>query len=125
MSLQNIFDRLEAQENASSGTRVLAPILAARRVAVKVAGVNCRLEVDRDARGWSVLEVVSTQRAKWLRAATRGEVEKYLALLPAVRFIALEGAGELYASMKALVGGLVVTAKKHLAATESLLAKMK
>ena len=101
MSLTSIFDRLEAQENASAGTRVLAPVLAARRVCVRVAGVQCQLQIEGEARGWSVLEVVSMQRAKWLRAATRGEVGKYLALLPAVRFIALEGRGEVWFALPA------------------------
>ena len=104
MSLSNIFDRLQAQENAIIGTRVLAPILGGRRVATKIAGVTCQLEVDSETRGWSVLEVLSTQRAKWLRAATLSEREKYLALLPAVRFLALERAGEVWLCLPAQRG---------------------
>ena len=104
MSLANIFDRLEAQETALIGTRVLAPILGGRRVTVKVGGVACQLAVDSNARGWSVLEVESTQRAKWLRAATLSEREKYLALLPAVRFIALERNREIWHSFPACAG---------------------
>ena len=90
MSLANIFDRLQAQENALVGTRVLAPILGGRCVTVKVGGVACQLKVaGENAKGWSVLEVESTQHARWLRAASLIEREKYLKLLPAVRFIAL------------------------------------
>lgn len=104
MSLAQIFDRLQAQETALVGTRVLAPILGGRRVTVKVGGVACQLAVDNDARGWSILEVQSTQRAKWLRAATLSEREKYLALLPAVRFIALERKGAIWLAFPAHAG---------------------
>ena len=104
MSLANIFDRLEAQETALTGTRVLAPILGGRRVTVKVGGVACQLAVDSGERGWSVLEIESTQRAKWLRAATLAEREKYLALLPAVRFVALERNGAIWLAFPAHAG---------------------
>ena len=104
MSLANIFDRLQAQESALVGTRVLAPIVGGRRVTVKVGGIACQLAIDSDARGWSVLEVESTQRAQWLRAATLIEREKYLALLPAVRFIALERQGEIWLGIAAHAG---------------------
>ena len=104
MSLASIFDRLEAQENALVGTRVLAPILDGRRVTVKVGGVACQLAIGSGAKGWGVLEVESTQRARWLRAATLGEREKYLALLPAVRFIALSRAGEVWLAYPAHAG---------------------
>ncbi len=104
MSLDNIFDRLQAQETAFAGARVLAPILGERRVTVKVGGVACQLAVDAGERGWSVLEVQSMQRAKWLRTATLGEREKYLALLPAVRFTALERARTLWLAFPAQAG---------------------
>ena len=104
MSLAHIFDRLQAQETALIGTRVLAPILGGRRVTVRVGGVACQLALDSNQRGWSVLEVQSTRRAKWLRAATLSEREKYLALLPAVRFIALERSGDIWHSLPAHAG---------------------
>ena len=104
MSLANIFDRLEAQETAVLGTRVLAPILGGRRVTVKVGGVACQLAVNSHERGWSVLEVKSTTRATWLRAASLSEREKYLALLPAVRFIALERNGDIWQGLPAHAG---------------------
>ncbi len=104
MSLAHIFDRLQAQETALVGTRVLAPIVGGRRVTVKVGGVACQLAVDSNERGWSVLQVQATTRATWLRAATLIEREKYLALLPAVRFIALERNGEIWQSFPAYAG---------------------
>ncbi len=104
MSLASIFDRLQAQETALVGTRVLAPIVGGRRVTVKVGGVACQLAVNSNERGWSVLEVESTQRAKWLRAASLIEREKYLALLPAVRFIALERQSEIWLGIAAHAG---------------------
>ena len=105
MSLAQIFDRLEAQEQAIVGTRVLAPIIGGRAVTVKIGGVACQLQVaGQNARGWSVLEVESTQRARWLRAASLSEREKYLALLPAVRFIALARTGKVWLSFPAHAG---------------------
>lgn len=104
MSLAHIFDRLQAQETALVGTRVLAPIVSGRRVTVKVGGVACQLNVDSDARGWSVLEVQSTTGATWLRAASLSEREKYLALLSAVRFIALERNGAIWLAFPAHAG---------------------
>ena len=104
MSLAHIFDRLQAQETAILGTRVLAPILGGRRVTVKIGGIACQLAVDSGERGWGVLEVQSTTRATWLRAASLSEREKYLALLPAVRFIALERSGDIWHSFPAHAG---------------------
>lgn len=90
--INDIFNRLEALENAFAGVRVLAPVLAGRSVSVRIAGLACRLEIEDSAaaRGFGVLEAQSNGRAKWLRPATRQEREKYLSLLPRVRFIALE-----------------------------------
>ena len=93
-TINDIFNRLEAQENAFRGARVLAPVIAGRSVSVRIAGLLCRLEIERAAktapRGFGVLEALSSTRARWLRGATRAEREKYLSLLPRVRFLAIE-----------------------------------
>lgn len=105
--INDIFNRLEAQENAFRGSLVLAPVLAGRSVATKIAGVACHLKVDFEGapmRGFGVLEAISGARAKWLRAATRLEREKYLALLPRVRFIALEQSKQVWAAFPAHAG---------------------
>jgi len=92
--IHDIFNRLEQQEQALRGARILAPVLAGRTVSVRVAGVACSLKIESEdtaaPRGFGVLEAQSNVAAKWLRPATRAEREKYLALLPRVRFIALE-----------------------------------
>ncbi|RYX81621.1 hypothetical protein EON83_23140 [bacterium] len=92
--INDIFNRLEAQENAFRGARVLAPVIAGASISVRIAGLLCRLEIDFQGktapRGFGVLEAVSSTNAHWLRPATRVEREKYLALLPRLRFIALE-----------------------------------
>lgn len=90
--INDIFNRLEAQENAFAGVRILAPVLAGRVVSVRIAGLACRLQIEDNAgaRGFGVLEAQGSACAKWLRPATRQEREKYLSLLPRARFIALE-----------------------------------
>ncbi len=92
--INDIFNRLESQENAFRGARVLAPVIAGANVDVRIAGLVCRLKIEFEGktapRGFGVMEAVSSTQAKWLRAATRAEREKYLSLLPCVRFIALE-----------------------------------
>ena len=93
--IHDIFNRLEAQQNAFRGTLILAPVLAGRRVGVQIAGVACRLKIEfsgQAPRGFGVLEAVSSESAKWIRPATKLEREKYLALLPRLRFLALERA---------------------------------
>jgi len=106
MQINDIFNRLEAQENSLCGSRVLAPVIAGRTVSVKVGGITCRLKIDGKTQrhGWSVLEVVSSERAIWLRAATKVEREKYLSLLPRVRFIALEQSKSIWAAYPAHAG---------------------
>lgn len=92
--INDIFNRLEAQENAFRGSLVLAPVLGGRSVGVRIAGMVCRLQIEFEGKslphGFGVLEAVSSTRAKWLRPATRAEREKYLSLLPYLRFIVME-----------------------------------
>lgn len=92
--INDIFNRLEAQENAFRGARILAPVIAGRLVGVRIVGLSCRLKIEfegqSNARGFGVLEAQSSERARWLRPATRQEREKYLSLLPRARFIAIE-----------------------------------
>src|SRR5689334_8213502 len=107
MQINDIFNRLEAQENAFRGTRVLAPVIANRAVSVQIAGVSCQLKIARtksQPQGWGVLEVASSDRAIWLRAATKAEREKYLKLLPCVRLIALERARNVWVAWAAHAG---------------------
>jgi hypothetical protein len=97
MRLNDLFNRLESQENAIAGTTVLAPVLAGRAVCARIAGVVCRLKVQFNKEAlpgqWGILQVLDTQRARWQRAATRGEIERYMALMPQVGFVVLERQG--------------------------------
>ena len=107
MRLNDLFNRLETQQNAMNGQIVLAPTISNRAVSVQIAGVACQLQIDAprgQASGWSVSEVLSSTKAKWLRAATKAEIEKYLALLPRVRFIALERERRVWAAWPAHSG---------------------
>lgn len=106
MAIHDILNRLEAQQKASSAQLILAPILSGGAIACKIAGVACRLKIEgnSNARGWGVVELISEGKAKWLRAATKAEREKYLALLPRVRFIALEAAKGNWAAFPAHAG---------------------
>jgi hypothetical protein len=107
MGIKDILGRLEVQEKNFCGSLVLAPVIAGRVVSTKIAGVVCHLRLESQgevARGWSVLEVLSSDRARWLRAATRAEREKYLSLLPRVRFIALENSKNVWAAFPAQQG---------------------
>jgi uncharacterized DUF497 family protein len=88
MKLHALFDKLEAQEQSFVRREVLAPVLPGRGVTVRIAGIVCQLKID-DARfsGWAVLQPLGTNKARIVRKATRGEVKKYLELLPLVRLI--------------------------------------
>jgi len=88
MRLHALFDKLEAQEQSFVRREVLAPVLPGRGVTVRIAGIVCQLKID-DARfsGWAVLQPLGTNKARIVRKATRGEVQKYLELLPLVRLI--------------------------------------
>lgn len=107
MGIKDILRRLEAQEKCFSRTRVLAPVIGGREVSAKIAGITCRLRVEPEGEatnGWGMLEAISIDRAQWLRPATRAEREKYLSLLPRVRFILLEQARGLWAAFPAQMG---------------------
>jgi hypothetical protein len=88
MKLHALFDKLEAQERSFVQHEVLAPVLSGRAVAVRIAGIVCRLQLD-DVRfcGWAVLQPLSMSKARMMRKATRSEVQQYLQLLPIVRLI--------------------------------------
>lgn len=108
MRLNDLFNRLETQEKAIAGTTVLAPVLTGRAVCVRVAGIVCRLKVqfnkEVQAGQWGILEVLDTQRARWQRPATRGEIERFLALMPQVGFVVLEYQGRELICMPAHAG---------------------
>ncbi len=96
MNINDVLNRLEAQEQSFVASEVLAPVLPGGVVRVRIAGVVCSLRVD-DARleGWSVLQPLSTSSARVVRPARRGEVAAYLKLLPLVRLVVVARSGRL------------------------------
>lgn len=90
MNLHRLLDKLAAEEDSFAGREILAPVLAGQKIAVKIAGVVCHLAVnDLKFQGWGVLRTQDMDAATIERTATRSEIEKYLALLPAVRLTAI------------------------------------
>lgn len=90
MRLQNLLDKLEGEESRFAGRELLAPVLRGQKVAVKIAGVVCQMQVDNNTfQGWAVLQSQDVSSAKFLREATKRETQKYLELLPNVRLIAI------------------------------------
>ena len=98
MSIHEILNRLEAEQEKFRGTEILAPIVRGRGVMVRVAGVVCEIKrvdgLPEHFRGWAVLRAHSTRHAEFMRAATMSESAQYRALFPAVRLILLERDGE-------------------------------
>ena len=90
MRLQNLLDKLEAEENRFAGREILAPVLRGQKVTTKIAGVVCQLHINKaDFQGWAILQTQDVSSAKLMREATKSEAQKYLELLPSVRLIAI------------------------------------
>ncbi len=82
-----LFDRLAAVEERFLQSDFLAPALRGGRVAVRIAGVVCRLKVAGDFEGWGVFRPTSATTAQLLRPATLQERRRYLEALPCRRLI--------------------------------------
>jgi hypothetical protein len=81
--------RLAAAEEAFLRQDFLAPVVRGAGVAVRIAGLVCRLRVEpADFEGWGVFRPASHALARLARQAKMGERLRYLGLLPAVSLIA-------------------------------------
>lgn len=93
VSINDVMARLRQTERSFIGTELLAPILPGHPVRARVGGVVCVMRTRHLPQtlpdGFAVLQVVSDNMARFVRAATRREVDEYLKLFPAVRLIAL------------------------------------
>lgn len=91
MSIHDLLNRMEAAEKGFVGTEFLAPVVGAGRVAVRIAGVVCQLQVTEGRpkrfQGWAILRALSTSQAAFVREAGLAEVAGYLRLFPAVRLV--------------------------------------
>lgn len=91
MSIHDLLNRMEAAEKGFVGTEFLAPVVGNGRVAVRIAGVVCQLQVTEGRpphfHGWAILRALSTSQAAFVRQAGLAEVAAYLRLFPAVRLV--------------------------------------
>src|SRR5262249_16378745 len=108
VSINDILNRLEAEERAFVTRHVLPPALAGRAVAVRIAGIVCALRSEaaeaandvavmeapggrQDAvppfEGWAILQPLATDRARIVRPARLAEVRAYLRLFSAIQLI--------------------------------------
>jgi len=118
MSIDEVLDRLEAAENEFAGRELMAPVVgpeagpAAGRaeVAVRIAGVICRLrtidDLPRGFRGWAILRALSTSRARFVGEAGLAQVAAYLALFPVLKLLTLRLADARWLCMAAHAGDL-------------------
>jgi len=92
--IDDILNRLAAEEEAFVGREFLAPALPGGRVQVRIAGVVCQLRTrPRDFSGWGVFRASSHADADLVRPARLAERQGYLALFPLVRLILIRKDG--------------------------------
>jgi hypothetical protein len=105
MGINDLLNKLEAEEHDFLNSEVLAPVLPGQAVTVRIAGIVCQLRVD-DQRfeGWAVLRPLSTKAARILRPARLAEVSAYLALFPKVGLIAVAREGRRWYALPAHKG---------------------
>ncbi len=105
MGINDLLNKLEAEEHDFLKSSVLAPILPGQAVTVRLAGIICQLRVD-DSRfeGWAILQPLSTSTAKIVRPASMTEVAAYLKLFPAVGLIAVARQGHRWQCLPAHKG---------------------
>jgi hypothetical protein len=91
--VHDLLDRLATAEERFLRDEFLAPALRGGEVAVRIAGVVCRLATDPDFAGWGVFRPVSATAATLVRPATLGERRRYLDRLPRRRLILCQPCG--------------------------------
>lgn len=86
--IHDALDRLAKAEQEFLSAEFLAPVLRGGRVAVRVAGVVCHLNVaPRDFEGFGLFRATSHSDATLIRPAQLGERRRYLALFPRVLLV--------------------------------------
>lgn len=108
MSIHDILNRLESAEREFIGVEILAPIVDARGVMVRIAGVVCEIkrveQLPPDFRGWAILRASSISTAEFVREESLAESARYRALFPAMRLIVVERAGDAWYALAAQRG---------------------
>lgn len=92
--IDDLLNRLEAEEQRFFSQEFLAPMIRGGRVQVRIAGILCRLRV-RPAKftGWGIFRATSATDARLVRPASLAERQGYLNLFPLVRVILCQKAG--------------------------------
>jgi hypothetical protein len=105
MGIDDLLNKLEAEEQDFLKSEVLAPVLPGQAVTVRIAGIVCQLRVD-DQRfeGWAVLQPLSLKAARIIRPARLAEAAAYLELFPKVGLIALAREGRRWLALPAHKG---------------------
>ncbi|HEV8190794.1 MAG TPA: hypothetical protein VGP82_04820 [Ktedonobacterales bacterium] len=105
MRIEDLLKKLEAAEHEFLSREVLAPLLPARPVQVRIAGIVCSLKVERGAfTGWAVLQPLAVDRARVVRPASLSEVRAYLQLFPPIRLITVVRDGASWLALAAHAG---------------------
>lgn len=94
MSIYDLLNKMEAEEEAFLDTEFLVPILPGRQVRVLIAGVICTLRVIGTAElGWAILKPLSMDRAKVIAKPSLQQIRDYLALFPALKLLLISRIG--------------------------------
>jgi hypothetical protein len=85
----NLLDKLASQEQEFLKTDFMSPVLRAKKVRVRLAGIimNLAIEEPKNFQGWGVFRPTSNHAAKFVREPTMAERQLYLRLFPTLRLI--------------------------------------
>lgn len=94
-NIDDLLNKLEAQEDAFLKQQFLAPAISGGTVRVRIAGAVCDIQIEpADYRGWGIFAPVTHQRATRKRDATLKEKREYLNLFPQVRLVVCRRIGQ-------------------------------
>jgi hypothetical protein len=85
--MNDLFNKLAAEENAFIGAEVFAPVLMGQPICVKIARIVLHLNVKTASSLWGVFKVLNYKEAKFIRAPSLKEKQEYFKLFPALRLI--------------------------------------
>lgn len=86
MSIHDLIDRLDRQEEALRYSRFIAPCVGGGKLRVRISGLVHELAPDpRDFEGWGLFEAADDGKARLVEEAGLAEVERYQRLLKPLR----------------------------------------
>jgi hypothetical protein len=105
--------KMAEAEGKLSSQVFIAPVMAGRRVRVRVLGLVYEMEVeDKSFAGWALLKMVAAGRAAVVDTPSAQQVGQYLKLLPRVRMVLLESHDGLWWALSAQRSGSGFTIEK-------------